>query len=883
MSIQLTISRNIALLSLLGALCGCAATNASVVGGREAGQVSSIPVLRDIRVTGEGDNAQVIISADRPIAYTFYTAANPPKGVIDIAQVQPGANTSPIAINSGNIKRIETTRFGEGDAAMTRVEVILSRDVEMTAATDPKDKNTIRLAFVPTPASGPAQDAADESPAPAPVQEPTAAQNPQPEQPPVISAPAEPASVKVAAAITAITPRKDFLEIQTSGDVTDFKTFRLTKPERLVLDVFGVRAAMPQKVVPVNSIGIGTVRVGAYPEKVRLVLDAAEDRLPEFSVKKTAGGLAIVPSTASAAVAQPQKVEQAPASVPVTVHKAEQAQAVSRAIPEIESIEFNVTDNVSRVVIATTAPCDVDKPFKSAEGVTLNFRNCTLPKKWQRHLDTSAFAGVVRMVTPYQVKTNGRNDVKVQVRMSKQAPYELRRDAGVVYLEIKNPVELDAPRIAEELAPAGEPERTVAAAAKPITAAPGSEGRKAYTGRRVTLEFSDADIRKIFQLIAEVSNLNFIVGDDVTGTITLKLVNVPWDQALDVILDNKGLGMQRDGNIVQIRPISKVQSLADEEQSLKKAKERAMELQTEIFEVNYAAVSDVVNQFNAVKSDRGMISPDTRTNSVIVKDIAPNLENMRILLKNLDAPEKQVMIEARIVEVETSISSELGIQWGIHARDANILGITNVDTGFGGILSGTASTVANSTFGPGLATGITFGKILGGTNQSLDLKLSALATRGNAKIISTPKVVTLNNKAAKISQGQMIPYSNTSSTEGAKTEFVEAALTLEVTPHITSAGSVIMKIKATNDTAGTPIGNSDTPPINKKEATTELVVNNGETTVIGGIYIDSDQDSDTGVPFLKDIPMIGHLFKSSVKKKVKTELLIFITPKILAT
>lgn len=879
MSIQLTISRNITLLSLLGALCGCAANNAAFVGDREAGQVSPVPALRDIRVTGEGDNAQVIISADRPVAYTFYTVANPPKGVVDIAQVQPGAYTKPVEINSGNIKRIETARFGEGDAAMTRVEVFLSRDVEMTATTDSKDKGTMRLAFVPEPVSTPAKDSGAE----APVQEPVAAQNSQPEQSPVTSAPAEPAPAKAADAITAITPRKDFLEIQTSGEVTDFKTFRLTKPERLVLDVFGVRADMAQKVVPINSMGIGTVRVGAYPEKVRLVLDAAGDRLPEFSVRKTAAGLVVAPPAVSEAVPEPRKVEQAPAVVPVTAPKAEQKQAITSVAPEVESIEFNVVDNMSRVVIATSAPCDVDKPVKSADGVTINLRNCTLPKKWQRHLDTSAFAGVVRMVTPYQVKTNGRNDVKVQVKLSKQAPYELRREAGVVYLDIKNPVELDAPRIADELASSGDDGHPVPAAAKPLVASPESQGRKAYTGRRVTLEFSDADIRKIFQLIAEVSNLNFIVGDDVTGTITLKLVNVPWDQALDVILDNKGLGMQRDGNIVQIRPKSKVQTLADEEQSLKKAKERAMELQTEVFEVNYASVGDVVTQFNAVKSDRGMISQDTRTNSVIVKDIAPNLEDMRILLKNLDAPEKQVMIEARIVEVETSISSELGIQWGIHARDANILGITNVDTGFGGILTGVASTAANTTFGPGLATGITFGKILGGSNQSLDLKLSALATRGNARIISTPKVVTLNNKAAKISQGQMIPYQNTSSTEGAKTEFVEAALTLEVTPHITSAGSVIMKIKATNDTAGTPIGQSDTPPINKKEATTELVVNNGETTVIGGIYIDSDQDSDTGVPFLKDIPLIGHLFKSSVKKKVKTELLIFITPKILAT
>ncbi len=299
-----------------------------------------------------------------------------------------------------------------------------------------------------------------------------------------------------------------------------------------------------------------------------------------------------------------------------------------------------------------------------------------------------------------------------------------------------------------------------------------------------------------------------------------------------------------------------------------------MDLQTVIFEVNYASVADIVSQLNSLKTAREGVSitADIRTNRVIVTEIAPAIEKMRSLLKSIDTPEKQVMIEARIVEASSTFTRDLGIQWGIHYRDgsASMLGINRLDTGFGGIVSPPPT---SGTSGPGAAIGMSFGKLT--SNVQLDLRLSAAATNGQIKIISTPKVVTLNNKAAKISQGQSIPYQTTSA-EGTKTEFIEAALTLEVTPHITSDGSIGMKIKASNNSAGT----GSPPAINKKEATTELQVKNGETTVIGGIYVDSDTEEDRGVPFLQDIPLLGWLFKSNTRNKVKTELLIFITPRI---
>jgi type IV pilus assembly protein PilQ len=402
--------------------------------------------------------------------------------------------------------------------------------------------------------------------------------------------------------------------------------------------------------------------------------------------------------------------------------------------------------------------------------------------------------------------------------------------------------------------------------------------KKVYTGRRVSLEFSDADIRKILQLIAEVSNLNFLIGDDVTGTLSIKLVNVPWDQALDVILETKGLDKRLEGNIMYIKPKGKFKSEELEESDALKEHERRMDLKTHVFEINFASVADIAAQFDKLKSERGNISQDARTNRVIVTDISDRIEKMRFLLKELDITEKQVMIEARIVEATSTFSRDLGVQWGIHYKDgsASIMGINNLDIGLGGIVtnaptSGTFSDTSSTT--TGAATGISFGKLT--SNIQLDLRLSAAASIGQIKVISTPKVITLNNKAAKITQGQSIPYQTTSA-EGTKTEFIAAALTLEVTPHVASDGSISMKIHATNNSAGT----GTPPPINTKEAQTEVLVMNGETTVIGGIYQDSDTDQISGVPFLQDIPLLGWLFKSNSKSKTKTELLIFITPKI---
>ena len=406
-----------------------------------------------------------------------------------------------------------------------------------------------------------------------------------------------------------------------------------------------------------------------------------------------------------------------------------------------------------------------------------------------------------------------------------------------------------------------------------------SETGRGYKGRKVTLEFADAEVRKIFQLLSEVSNKNFVLGDDVTGAISLKLVNVPWDQALDIILDTKGLDKREDGNIILIKGKGKFKSQAEEEQEIKKALTKAIELKTETFSINYADIGTIASQFNGLKSDRGTISQDARTNKVIVKDIPQILNEMRKLLVQLDVPERQVMIEARIVEASSSFTRNLGVNWGVHYRDgsASFMGINSLDTGFGGLTSAPPTSGTGSSSGGSM--GISFGTL--SSNIQLDMRLNAAASAGMVKIVSTPKVATLNNKTAKITQGQQIPYTSSTS-DKVETKFIEAALSLEVTPHINANGTIGMKIDAKNDSPGQATGTS-APPINKKQATTEMLLRDGETTVIGGIYVDSDNTSDDGVPYLMDIPLLGKLFKTNNKTKTKTELLIFITPRILGT
>ena len=845
-----------------------------------------------IFLSGVGAQTELIVKLSSPATYTSYKTSAPLRLVIDLSLTTPGAISTPLVFNKGNFRTVTVNRYDTEAGVMTRIDIELLKDGDPVLSASPDKPGELKVSF-PTvdltdadtsPVIAPVSDSAPQMPA-------VAASLPADE---IVQTPAV-----VDRVLKSLTVQDKVIVLAIENGAAEIKTMRLNKPDRYVVDLFDVRSGLADKLIPVNTAGIASARIGMYPEKLRIVFDGINDAFPEAAAVKYAEGVIItlngsaVEEIAAKRIApvSPKETAAVKDAQPVTTSTPAVASSVQVSRPagsavaaSVEMIDFQVIDGISRVSVKVIGNVSADAPEQHAGFVTLTIKNANLPKALQRSLETKAFTSPVLRITPLLIKTSKGYDTKIRIAMRTAAPYSFRREGDMLYVDFKHPNGINDRSAAElrELQPQFDSKVAASVdsdlgsmlAAEPVK--PAETGKK-YTGRKVSLEFADAEVRKIFQLLSEVSNKNFVLGDDVTGTISIKLVNVPWDQALDIILDTKGLDKRQDGNIIIIKGKGKFKSQAEEEQEIKRALTRSIELKTETFNVNYADTVGIAAQFASLKTDRGTIAQDVRTNKVIVKDIPQALDDMRRLLYQLDIPEKQVMIEARIVEATSTFSRNLGVNWGVHFRDgsASFMGINSLDTGFGGLTSAPPTSGTGTTAGGNM--GISFGTLT--SNIQLDMRLNAAASAGLIKIVSTPKVATLNNKTAKITQGQQIPYTSSTS-DKVETKFIEAALSLEVTPHINANGTIGMKIDAKNDSPG---AGGDPPPINKKQATTEMLLRDGETTVIGGIFVDSDSESDDGVPFLMDIPLLGKLFKTNNKSKTKTELLIFITPRILGS
>ncbi len=413
-----------------------------------------------------------------------------------------------------------------------------------------------------------------------------------------------------------------------------------------------------------------------------------------------------------------------------------------------------------------------------------------------------------------------------------------------------------------------------------------ADDKPKYTGEKVSLDFQDAPVRNILQLIADVSGRNLVIGEGVEGLITLKLRNVPWDQALDIVLDMHSLGKVEEGNIIRVNTLSNLARQRDEKGRVKATQVRAEDLITRVVSVNYNTAKDLMKTLAgkaSFLSDRGQISADERTNSLIVRDIESAIDRVIELVKELDTPTRQVIIEARIVQVRPSFNRNLGIQWGggyTAYNSSNTVRVQGVNP--------TGSQPALGVFAPDFAVnlpaaeavsgvGVSFGRLLG-SPVSLDLRLSAGESQGLTKIVSTPKVTVLDNQTAKIEQGESVPF-QTVSQEGTQTTFHDANLALEVTPHITGDGRVSMEIRISKNALGERTFAAG-PSILKREANTHVLLNDGETTVIGGIFERTQVDSSQRVPFLSKLPILGYLFQNKSKEDKTEELLVFITPRI---
>lgn len=417
-------------------------------------------------------------------------------------------------------------------------------------------------------------------------------------------------------------------------------------------------------------------------------------------------------------------------------------------------------------------------------------------------------------------------------------------------------------------------------------------GQTRFVGRRISLDFQQADITNVLRLIAEVSGFNIVVGEGVKAKVTMKLVSVPWDQALDMLLRMNGLGMIKQGNIVWVDTLANIAKQQDDEARVKESKTKAEPLVTRVFYIRNVNAQELMTSLRQYLSPRGTMNFNVASNALVVKDAESQIAVVKQLVEGLDLESPQVQIEARIVQADTTYTRSLGVQWGIqnvNQRGPSFERVANFRSGStGGFGAQTSDFLVNLPAAvTGLAAtpaaGFTFGKAEA-DGALLDLRLSAGELLGLTKVIAAPKITTLDKREAKIAQGESIPF-QTTSLQGTQTTFVDANLELNVTPQITSRDpkeigkQILLKVRATRNAVGAR-SNPAGPSIDRREATTQVLVRDGETMVIGGVFVDTQTNTVAGVPYLSRIPVLGWLFKNKTESVTKQELLIFLTPTI---
>jgi len=540
----------------------------------------------------------------------------------------------------------------------------------------------------------------------------------------------------------------------------------------------------------------------------------------------------------------------------------------------VEDVTFQPDDRIAHLLIRTDSVNPIVNISEKDNTVVVDLKKSVLAQGQERSQDVSAFPGPIKQVDSYALGEN----VRIVARLRDKVDVTSFQQGNIFTINLE-PQDLR------------------------MSKSSGGTGDKfLYSGKKVTFDFKDMDITNALKLISEMSSLNIIMADDVKGSLTMRLVDVPWDQALDIILASQGLGKQVEGNVMRIAPISVLRKENKEELEGIKDVEMLEPLITEPIALSFARVGEIKSMLDASKknsssadggdssddgasifSPRGSYLVDTRTNTLIVTDTAKAINNVKRFVSIIDKPIEQVLIEARIVEATDNFTQEFGIRWGGQAqtiRQSAFTGSPNVSVGAtnpagsDGFLVDLPAAIAGS----GGAIGVSFGAISRLFN--LDLELSAAEIDGDAKIVSSPRILTANGETAIISQGSDVPFVTPASGSGPATvDFKKAELKLQVTPQITANKTVIMAVDISKDapTGATVQGN---PILSTKKVTTNLQVKDGETIVIGGIFTRDRSNNESGVPGLKEIPILGWLFKTKGTSDSKTELLIFLTPSI---
>ncbi|MDI1302337.1 MAG: type IV pilus secretin PilQ [bacterium] len=645
------------------------------------------------------------------------------------------------------------------------------------------------------------------------------------------------------------------LRLGFDGDAPQPTPYQIDKPARLVFDLPNTRSTLPGKYQSLGNGNARSVTVVDTQERTRVIVNLNE--LAAYSTRIEGNQLYInIGKTVGKTVAaKPSRIVSLPSL------------SASSQVKAVQAVDFRRGEQGDGQVLVelSSAAVTVDVQ-QQGNKITAKFVGAKLPENLRRRLDVTDFATPVKSIDAY----NDAGNVIMVIQPQGEFEYLAYQADNKLTISVK-PLLKDDKRKKQEFA---------------------------YAGEKLSLNFQDIEVRSVLQLVADFTSLNLVASDSVNGKITLRLQNVPWDQALDLILKTKGLDKRTIGNVMLVAPADEIAQRERLEMESNTQSEKLSALRSEFIQVNYAKASDMlalVNGPSKLLSERGSGSVDVRTNTLIILDTAKRIEEVRDVVTRLDVPVRQVMIEARIVLATTGFSKELGVKWGLN-------GSKGVGSDKSVLFGGSRTTVSDvwKTKGPNQDTTLTLTQpedllvdlgvdksnassfaigLLDNSLGMIDLELSALQSDGNAEIVSTPKVLTADKQKAKISSGQQIPYQQATSSGATAIAFQQAELSLEVTPSITPDGRINMELLVNNDSPGDLQANG-TRAINTNRVATTVRVDDGQTVVLGGIFQTNVSKSVIKTPLLGDIPYLGRLFRHDAVTNNKQELLIFVTPRL---
>ena len=659
------------------------------------------------------------------------------------------------------------------------------------------------------------------------------------------------------------------LVMTTSGPAPEPLSFTIDNPARISLDLPGTRLGIAERRRDVKRGVLDTVMLAEAQGRTRVVLNL--DLMVPYETTVEGNQITVMLGSAGAAVATERSSVFGQASVA--------SSDTATAVPgQVNAVDFRRgADGAGRVIVTLSDPAIAVDVRDEADRTVVDFRDASLPDALLRRLDVLDFA------TPVQSVDSVRFPGGARLVINATGDYEkLAYQADDTFTIEFRPVEKQDP-----------------------TQFGAFDERKEYSGQRITLNFQDIEVRAVLQLLAETSGLNVVVSDSVGGNVTLRLNSVPWDQAMDIILTTKGLAMRQVGNVILVAPAEEIAARERQELESRQDIQQLAPLRAEFLQVNYAKAADLAGLMSSgggegsLLSERGRVSIDERTNTLLIYDTAERIADIRRLVAALDIPVRQVLIESRIVVANDDFSRDLGVRMGVtYLTDRGLDGLVSVsgtNQSTNTIIAADAAGVARPVTVPNQLDRYnvnlpisnpagSIGLAILGQDTLIDVEIAAAQAEGRGEIVSSPRVVTANQKQAVIEQGVEIPYQEAAASGATATQFKKAVLSLTVTPQITPDDRIIMDLEVTQDTVGQSLPSATggvVPSIDTRKVITQVLVNDGETVVLGGIFETERRETEDKVPFLGDIPGLGRLFKRTGNESNKRELLIFVTPKIL--